>query len=193
MGWGVIFTVHFWLTRGTVYSENQRSWRENISTALYFSWFKHKSSSGWTPQRKVYLVEERVSSALLKDEGIHIRIAGVANHLHWSCLLCSMLADDLALCIFIPHSLPSLSQLRDCFRGHIWAGQMLEVDWKKRRKGSWRLASTAATTTWVHITRTRGRAARWPGDSTGYLCVPLLSPSLHPIHILCTVGVPRRH
>lgn len=38
----------------------------------------------------MYLVEERINSAFLKDGGIHIRIAGVTNHLHWSCLLCSM-------------------------------------------------------------------------------------------------------
>lgn len=129
------FYSSFLANKGNISSECQRSQREDISTALYFNWLKHKSSSGWTPENKVHLVEERVSSAVLKEEGIHIRIAGVTNHLHWSCLLFSMLVDDLALCTFFPHSLPSLSLLRDWFGEHIWAGQMLEVDWKTRRKG----------------------------------------------------------
>lgn len=82
----MIFTVHFWLTKESVSSENQRSQRENTSTALYFSQFKQNPAVVEHLENKVYVVEERVSSALLKDEDIHIRIAGVTNHLHWSCL-----------------------------------------------------------------------------------------------------------
>lgn len=179
MDWSVIFTVHFWLTRGTISSENQRSRREYIATALYFNWFKHKSSSGWTPENKVYLVEERIE-------------ASTSELQVWQTIYIGLVYS--AQCTFTSHSPPSPSLLRDWFGGHIWAGQMLEVDWKTRRKGSWRLASSAAATTGVHITRTHSRAARWPGDTTGCLCVILLSPSPHPIHILCTTGhVPRRH
>lgn len=96
-----------------------------------------------------------------------------------------MLANDPTVCVSAPHSLHSLSLLRDQFGGHIWGGQMLEVDWKMRGKGSQRLPSAVAATMEVNITRTHGRELRRPGDTTAPSC-PSPLPSYPPCsHTTC--------